>query len=634
MADTRKDKRAPVSLKVRFKSATVDEFIEHYSKDVSRGGIYIKSSQPMAVGTLLKFQFQLKDESALIRGVGRVVWTRAEVDATADNPAGMGIKFIKMDNESRSMVERIVDSNAPDPGSYVSGRLNATSAEPTSSAPPPNAGGGSFFPDLPPAELPPPEDRTAVRHATQFLANALTEGGTDEEATKEAQARAEEAKLRQAEVEAERKREAEAARQSEEEALADVAAAAQDAGERGSLPSMIIDPSLEPRAGRPSEAARETDITPLPAHVFGSPNADDAAEPDTEPPPPPVEEQAPLKLPTTPAPANTDPPRSNLLPILAIAAVLAIAAWVALRGGPEETAVEQPVAEPVAREPAKIEPAKIEPAKAPEPEPPKEEVAPTEPTPAAQAPEPAADPAPEPAPTAVQKLAVEVLTTPKGAEVWFAGEKRGEGPLSLELPLGVESVVSARAPGFQELSANFTPQAGKRAVIKLRLKPTPWVVHVETTPPGAAINVGGVKGVTPTDLTLDRAPSQELSVTAKLDGYERALTRIPPSAFSEGEGAMRTQLNLVLKAKLPEDTSKEAAAPGPVEAPKKAPSAKKRAAPAEPSGEAKPSEAAPDAPRAEPAQLEEAPKPEEKPAEPKPAEPKPAEPLPTNPFGN
>src|ERR1700712_5984487 len=138
MADTRKDKRAPVSLKVRFKSATVDEFIEHYSKDVSRGGLYIKSSQPMPVGTLLKFQFQLKDESALIRGVGRVVWTRIEEDAEADQPAGMGIKFIKMDNDSRAMVERIVDSPADERGTYESGRYNATSAEPISSAPPPN----------------------------------------------------------------------------------------------------------------------------------------------------------------------------------------------------------------------------------------------------------------------------------------------------------------------------------------------------------------------------------------------------------------------------------------------------------------------------------------------------------------
>src|SRR3990172_1181181 len=100
--DTRRDRRAPVSLKVRFKSATLDEFIEQYSVDISRGGIYIKSKTPMSVGTLLKFEFQLKDESRLIHGVGRVVWKRDEA-ADKDNPPGMGIKFIKMDPESRSL---------------------------------------------------------------------------------------------------------------------------------------------------------------------------------------------------------------------------------------------------------------------------------------------------------------------------------------------------------------------------------------------------------------------------------------------------------------------------------------------------------------------------------------------------
>ncbi|MBK8171553.1 MAG: TIGR02266 family protein [Sandaracinaceae bacterium] len=108
-ADTRKEKRAPVSLKVRFKSATVDEFIEQYSVDISTGGLFIKTKSPMPIGTLLKFEFQLKDESRLIHGVGRVVWKRDETQAKgSDIPAGMGIKFIKMDPESRALVDKII----------------------------------------------------------------------------------------------------------------------------------------------------------------------------------------------------------------------------------------------------------------------------------------------------------------------------------------------------------------------------------------------------------------------------------------------------------------------------------------------------------------------------------------------
>ena len=132
MADTRKDKRAPVSLKVRFKSATVDEFIEQYARDISRGGIFIKSKSPMPIGTLLKFEFQLKDESRLIHGVGRVVWKRDTEEANGEEkPPGMGIKFIKMDPQSRQLVEQIVSSRGDSPGAFEQGRPKIRSAKAT-----------------------------------------------------------------------------------------------------------------------------------------------------------------------------------------------------------------------------------------------------------------------------------------------------------------------------------------------------------------------------------------------------------------------------------------------------------------------------------------------------------------------
>ena len=75
--ETRKDPRAKiVSLNVRYKSATVDEFIENHSHDVSRGGIFIKTTNPFPAGTLLKFEIRIQGDKAVINGVGRVVWKR------------------------------------------------------------------------------------------------------------------------------------------------------------------------------------------------------------------------------------------------------------------------------------------------------------------------------------------------------------------------------------------------------------------------------------------------------------------------------------------------------------------------------------------------------------------------------
>src|SRR3954468_808224 len=103
--DTRKDPRAKVlSMTVRYKSATVDEFIEHHSHDVSRGGIFIKTPSPFPPGTLLKFEIRIQDEQSVLAGVGRVVWKREATDPNAgEAPSGMGVKFIKIDDKSKGL---------------------------------------------------------------------------------------------------------------------------------------------------------------------------------------------------------------------------------------------------------------------------------------------------------------------------------------------------------------------------------------------------------------------------------------------------------------------------------------------------------------------------------------------------
>ena len=89
--DTRKDPRAKVlTMTVRYKSATLDEFIEHHSYDVSRGGMFIKTPSPFPPGTLLKFEVKIAADQKVIQGVGRVVWKRDSETQPDVRPAGSG----------------------------------------------------------------------------------------------------------------------------------------------------------------------------------------------------------------------------------------------------------------------------------------------------------------------------------------------------------------------------------------------------------------------------------------------------------------------------------------------------------------------------------------------------------------
>lgn len=106
--DSRRDPRTKIlSLTVRYKSATVAQFVENHSYDVSRGGLFIRTGSPFPAGTLLKFQVRIAGEQKLIEGVGRVTWRR-EQDSSSGKPAGMGVKFIKIADESIALIDELV----------------------------------------------------------------------------------------------------------------------------------------------------------------------------------------------------------------------------------------------------------------------------------------------------------------------------------------------------------------------------------------------------------------------------------------------------------------------------------------------------------------------------------------------
>jgi len=91
--DTRKDKRAKVvSLNVRYKSATVDEFIENHSHDVSKGGVFIKTPNAFPPGTLLKFEIRIAGDKAVIVGVGRGATLRFGDEPVVEQPSEQAVQ--------------------------------------------------------------------------------------------------------------------------------------------------------------------------------------------------------------------------------------------------------------------------------------------------------------------------------------------------------------------------------------------------------------------------------------------------------------------------------------------------------------------------------------------------------------
>jgi molecular chaperone DnaK len=107
--DKRRGQRTPVGLLLKLSYGTVDEFVERFASNISRGGVFIRTRDPKPVGTLLAFELRLSRGDVVVRGQGVVRWIQRE-DSAARPPAapGMGVQFLELDERSREIVERMV----------------------------------------------------------------------------------------------------------------------------------------------------------------------------------------------------------------------------------------------------------------------------------------------------------------------------------------------------------------------------------------------------------------------------------------------------------------------------------------------------------------------------------------------
>ncbi|MBT8467303.1 MAG: TIGR02266 family protein [Deltaproteobacteria bacterium] len=638
MADARKDKRTLLSLKIRYKSATLEDFIERYSSDISQGGVFIKAKKPLAVGTLLKFEFMLQDESTLIHGVGRVVWRREQADASPQDPAGMGIKFIKMDADSRGVVQRIADDRAR-PGVYDQGKE------------------GSGRRQAPDSEEPMSEDQTKVRHVSAFLASALEDGGAGDAARREAQAEAERARRHGGHSHSGAAHGAFAAHgtpasphgQSGSEAQARGAMSA-FGGAGGSAAARVsppaaptydeIDPEddfledeatkvheypgasyrpeaaatviakdagslLDPEMQRmPKVRADETtgqsadggvqdlfgtggvdSFGPAPGEVIDADffDSDDRQLGQPVPDAPGIPSEA-FKVPQSPEPVWTMSPRPekparpwlviSLIAMLVVAGA-SVAAWqfglvdglvdslaLLVSRATEPDRAAAPVAAPVVNEPEEAAAGST----------PAEEAVDTassakqdeSPEAAAASVGPAAEDA---APATVADAGViqfEVTSEPTGAFVTVNRKRMGRTPIVLEHEVGAKLSIYAKVRGYLGQRQQIEVTGGQEPVT-LQLVPLPYVVQINTDPPGAmASAVGGGVVVTPGEMRFNSMPRSR-KIVFSMNGYETVSKFVTRASFTEETRRMFATVNLNLQ-KEGAGSSAKAASAAPSEA--------------------------------------------------------------------
>jgi uncharacterized protein (TIGR02266 family) len=98
------DQRQFSRVTVNKEFASIESFIAEYVTNVSRGGVFIRSRQPLPVGTRVNLRFTLLiDEIETIEGIGEVVRVLSDGEDT-----GMGVEFRELSAEARAIIDRLL----------------------------------------------------------------------------------------------------------------------------------------------------------------------------------------------------------------------------------------------------------------------------------------------------------------------------------------------------------------------------------------------------------------------------------------------------------------------------------------------------------------------------------------------
>jgi uncharacterized protein (TIGR02266 family) len=101
----RQHERVALALEVEYRNAAA--FLVAYSTNLSKGGMFVETEEPLPVGTEIAMRFAVPGEPP-IDVIGVVAWVQAW--RTELQPRGMGIRFDQMEDRHGEAIDRIVSS--------------------------------------------------------------------------------------------------------------------------------------------------------------------------------------------------------------------------------------------------------------------------------------------------------------------------------------------------------------------------------------------------------------------------------------------------------------------------------------------------------------------------------------------
>ncbi len=97
-------------MELRVEYEQLNQFFADYSRNISQGGLFIQTEEPLETGKTLKLRIIAPDLGAPLVLNSTVRWVVTPNQATPEDPAGMGVEFAYDSDEERIDVEARIEA--------------------------------------------------------------------------------------------------------------------------------------------------------------------------------------------------------------------------------------------------------------------------------------------------------------------------------------------------------------------------------------------------------------------------------------------------------------------------------------------------------------------------------------------
>jgi len=104
-SDQRYQRRLPVRIDVEYEE--MDDFLTDYTANISIGGMFIETEQPLAVGTRFRLRFTVPSRVKPIDTIAEVRWAQPRTPRSTLTP-GMGVRFEELSAADLAAVQEML----------------------------------------------------------------------------------------------------------------------------------------------------------------------------------------------------------------------------------------------------------------------------------------------------------------------------------------------------------------------------------------------------------------------------------------------------------------------------------------------------------------------------------------------